>query len=551
MDRVVFKVIAPRQAKPKTDHPTFVLQQDNWNDFAFRTQYQLYYRRPGTAAKQDEDLIGSVKILRRGQKNTDGLQISKDFEALGQDFCSVGESLDYYERLSGLGPDIRSAVLNALRDVVQDPLLVEQFHSEEGWSISLFRDQKDEGSEFRRVASSLVTGDYTSLAADGLEFSFHLPGWEQTAGFSFKAPPVGQDDFFLGEAILPERIAVLVGRNGSGKSTLLARLARVAFGSVSERADNKLLALGQIEPNGIGFPRIISVTFSPFDSFRLPGSDSRKRRQVVKEVDKGEGRFVFIGLRDIVKEQTAGNSAQSELDAGAIENPDDRLVSTRLKSIDELAKEFASFITRIKEKNREPLFEKVLDDLLSDSPFGNIDYLQKPGQFESIAISSFLRCSTGHKIVLLIASGLIANIEPRSLVLIDEPETHLHPPLLAALMHAMRRILHRHSAFAIVATHSPVVVQESLARHVKVIRREGALTQINPIRIESFGEGLGLITAEVFGLQSNATDFHHVLDEVTAKLKSLEAIEALFQDGAMSHQARAYVMSLLSKSNED
>jgi hypothetical protein len=117
-------------------------------------------------------------------------------------------------------------------------------------------------------------------------------------------------------------------------------------------------------------------------------------------------------------------------------------------------------------------------------------------------------------------------------------------------MHALRHILRKHSAFAIVATHSPVVVQESLAQHVKVIRREGTLTPIHPIRIESFGEGLGLISAEVFGLQSNATDFHRVLDEVTDKLKSLEAIEALFQDGAMSHQARAYVMSLLSNSNE-
>jgi hypothetical protein len=264
-----------------------------------------------------------VKILRRGQNASDGLQISKDFETLGQDFCSVGESLDYYERLSGLGRDIRLAALGALRDVVQDPSLVDQFRAEEGWTISLFRDQKDEGHEFRRVASSLVTGDYTSLAADGLEFSFQLPGWEQRADFSFKAPPVGHDDLFAGEAILPERIAVLVGKNGSGKSTLLARLARVAFGSVSERADNKLLALGQIEPNGIGFPRIVSVTFSPFDSFRLPGSDSRKRRQVVKDVDKSEGRFVFIGLRDIVKEQIAGSSAQSESGAAAMENSDD------------------------------------------------------------------------------------------------------------------------------------------------------------------------------------------------------------------------------------
>ncbi|MBW6100166.1 ATP-binding protein [Escherichia coli] len=55
-------------------------------------------------------------------------------------------------------------------------------------------------------------------------------------------------------------------------------------------------------------------------------------------------------------------------------------------------------------------------------------------------------------------------MKKRCLVLFDEPETHLHPPLLAVLMSALRIVLNEVDAFAIVATHSPVVVQETLSK---------------------------------------------------------------------------------------
>lgn len=83
----------------------------------------------------------------------------------------------------------------------------------------------------------------------------------------------------------------------------------------------------------------------------------------------------------------------------------------------------------------------------------------------------FARWSTGHKIVMHAAVSMVAYTEAKAIVLIDEPESHLHPPLLAAFMHAVRPILDKNDAFAVIATHSPVVVQETLGRHVSVVRR--------------------------------------------------------------------------------
>lgn len=539
-----FKAIPPRAPLPKSGRETLVLQQDNWNDYGFQTQYQLYRIRPNDSGPRDETLIGSVKILKRGQVSADRWQITEDFDNLSPEFCSVGDSLDYYERLNKIDEKTRLEILAALNDVVSNSSLVDRFSSEDGWGTSLFRDQKDHGAAFRLQASSLLTGSYTSLPDEGLTFSFLIPGWEKPARFEFGDPKAPFDLLFEHrDPRLPERISVLVGANGSGKSTLLARLARVAFGTTTERQQERLATLGTMEPQGLGFPRIISIAFSPFDSFQLPGSDARNRKQLAKDISNGVGRFVFIGLRDIAAEysmEAVDPAASSEQQYSW----PDKNARTCLKPIEQLASEFISSLERILEKDRERQFWKACETLLRNSGLSEFDdYRGSQEEMLKAAKEIFLGLSTGHKIVLLMASGLIANIERNSLVLVDEPETHLHPPLLAALMHVLRSILRRHSAFAIVATHSPVVLQESLARHVLVIRREGEITTLSPVSTETFGESIGLITSEVFKLQAEATDYHKVLDRLIDDFKEIDAIESLFLDGMMSHQARGYVLS--------
>jgi predicted ATP-dependent endonuclease of OLD family len=76
--------------------------------------------------------------------------------------------------------------------------------------------------------------------------------------------------------------------------------------------------------------------------------------------------------------------------------------------------------------------------------------------------------SSGHAIVLLTITRLVATVEEKTLVLLDEPESHLHPPLLSAFIRALSDLLYDRNGVAIIATHSPVVLQESS----KVMRLE-------------------------------------------------------------------------------
>ena len=90
-----------------------------------------------------------------------------------------------------------------------------------------------------------------------------------------------------------------------------------------------------------------------------------------------------------------------------------------------------------------------------------------------------------------------------TLVLLDEPETHLHPPLLSAFLKSVRLCLERFDGYAVVATHSPVVLQENPSRYVTILRRTANHSKITRPSIETFGESVGVITQDVFNLETN------------------------------------------------
>lgn len=542
MTPIVFHVVKPRTRMSASTAPPLVLTQDNWNDYAFQTLYHLSHFAEAEGVRE-ETVVGRVKILRQGQTTADGILIQNDFSQLPEDFCSVGDSLDYYERLRALG-ELGTQILRALRDVIQFPELVDRFRNELGWGKSLFRDQTDTGENFRYLATGIVQGHYSTEPRDQQPFSFQMPEWLSPLSIDTRSNEPSL--LFAWESgKLPERVNVLVGRNGSGKSTLLSRLARVAFASPTERTAQPFKGLGAMSPAGVGFPRLVTIAFSPFDSFKLPGSDARNVVQVAKDMQRGIGRFAFIGLRDFGAE-AEGLLTDLPGDPATLSSRDeDRVTQTKLKTISQLVEDFEGFRAKIESDARRQLvlkqaLKKLQTGLLSE------EWVDNPAAESSEAAQAWFRQrSTGHKIALLVVYGLVARLENRSLVLIDEPETHLHPPLLSALMHSLRLVLEKYESSALVATHSPVVVQECLARHVHIVRREGATFDVKTVDSETFGESIGLITAQVFGMQTDATDFHKVLDELVKKYKTLEEVEKLFLNGVMSNQARAYVMSRL------
>jgi len=120
------------------------------------------------------------------------------------------------------------------------------------------------------------------------------------------------------------------------------------------------------------------------------------------------------------------------------------------------------------------------------------------------------------------------HIEPASIVIVDEPETHLHPSLMAAFMHSLRDILKKYGSYAIIATHSPVVLQETPSKFVQIL----AGTSLNPVvkrlGLESFGEEISTLTEQVFGLSFEESNFYAVLQRLDNEGLSLDEINSIF-----------------------
>lgn len=537
-----------RDATPIFD-TMFALKQDNWNDYSFMTLYHLYYQRKGAKT----ELIGPVKILKQGQTARDLTLITEPFEQLPSDFCSVGGSLDYYQRLHEMDTQDRDHILRALNDIVAFPALQEMFREEEGWNTSLFRDDKDSGA-FLTDADAMLSGNYSRLANLDTKLKFHPGGWNTAIELDFSAPEaVTRNSNFpfwphsLGFG-LPNRSIVIIGRNGSGKSTLLAKLAHVAFASPDERETDDIRKFGTFEPPSIGFTRIIAISYSAFDSFVVPGASLGERSRLASDIARGAGRYVYAGLRDIAFEaqEDAANQAPPPPGAQELPLPIERKASTRLKNLGQLAQEFEQLLAAIRKNGDFNLLARALRPVLREPSFLDLEERSLDALVGAHPAQAFLRWSTGHKIVMHVVASLLANAKHRSLVLFDEPETHLHPPLVAALMHAVRVVLEQKNAFAIVATHSPVVLQETLAKHVRVVERIESDFNVTRPSLETFGENVGILTYDTFRLTGESTDFHDSLDQLIKAYNTVEEINTFFTP-ALSGQALGYVMAGLAK----
>lgn len=522
-----------------------ILQRDDWNDYSYITKYHLYLTKKLTGSDEIE-YVGSVKIIKKGQVADNSYMVELgELSSLSSEYCSVGQSLDYYTRLSKLNNEVRNGILNSLRDINLFDYKSEGFKDENVWTSSVMRDLKDDDDIFL-LPKYILEHNFSSIPSIDAKLEFSHGRMLNPLKLDFDSKEYGVFNYQK----LPCRMAVIVGRNGSGKSTTLARLSKVAFSSTQDRKKDIISDIGEIYPEGLGFPKIINLSYSAFDSFQIPGVTYKEKVQLKNDIAKGKGRYIYCGVRDVCAELELELEQYSDTDTEDIYFSSERQERTILKPLEILSKEFNDAYVRIQKddfkKNtlhsvlsklkEEASISSIVDDILAD------DFSKNPAAY-------FYNLSTGHKFVLHSMLHIILYAEKRCFVFFDEPETHLHPPLLAVLMSALRIILNKVDAFAIVATHSPVVVQETLSKNVNVITRSGDLIDFQRPDIETFGENIGSITSAVFSLTSQVTDYHDELDKLIKAYKdhdnAIEIIESFFDLG-LSIQARSYVMSKLA-----
>jgi hypothetical protein len=160
------------------------------------------------------------------------------------------------------------------------------------------------------------------------------------------------------------------------------------------------------------------------------------------------------------------------------------------------------------------------------------------------------RMSSGHSIVLLTITKLVDTVEEKTLVLLDEPESHLHPPLLSAFMRALSELLYSRNGVAIIATHSPVVLQEVPKSCVWKLTRFRAEGRSDRPERETFGENVGILTREVFGLEVSKSGFLEMMQRAVDAGGTFDCIVASY-GGQLGAEAKAILLSLIAARESD
>lgn len=460
--------------------PCVVLYDDNWDDYSFKTLFNAWLVVP----HQNEPIdLGHVKILDKRLSGSGRTHLPDEFDALDENYCSLGQTLEYYRILAGVSSDLRERYVMSLRDCAFYDDIRDAFQEHKGFRVSLLRNS--EANKCLKEGKS-----YAERTAEAQDIVFRyrteLPGCRDKTEIDFS---------FYPDSPLPSTTNVLIGRNGAGKTRLLASLASDI---IDPRQADKFI------PERPAISRVITVSYSAFDQFAQPRVNNRTGDE--NAVLLG---YKYCGLRD---------------EKGVIRDPSSLFV------------QLDDSYSRVMDKDRigfvQPLLHRLFSDERADLFFEDTNHRRE----------IYNGMSAGQKIVTTIIVQVADFVENESLVLMDEPETHLHPGLLWSFMISIDQILKATKSFSVVATHSPIILQQVPSKYVKVIRRSDDFSFVEPLRRESFGESIQTLMEEVFGFSEPEFDYRFVLKEL-AKTHTYEEILELF-DWKLGFQAKIYLQAL-------
>lgn len=231
-----------------------------------------------------------------------------------------------------------------------------------------------------------------------------------------------------------------------------------------------------------------------------------------------------------------------------------------IKTTEEFSSEFYESFRKFENTDKHTLWQQMIDILAcGDYSFKDLDVRNwKTRSNLNVEInedplrSFFKSLSSGHKIVLLTITKLIELVSEKTLIIMDEPELYLHPPLLSSFIRCLSELLIFKNGLAIIATHSPIVLQEVPKQCVWMLRRYGDNdVYATRLKNETFGENVGTLISEVFGYEVTRSGFYTVLKDIADKYENYdEAIEQF--DNQLGFEAKSILKGYIyAKEHED
>ncbi|WP_197722953.1 AAA family ATPase [Cupriavidus taiwanensis] len=449
-------------------------------------------------AKGRETHLGPVKILQRTSADGARAEVAKTtklsttFSELGDELVSLGQEEEYYKGLHQLMGDRAADVLEALRDIAWLPALATDFEPTPAFRNAMIRENG--AHRARRFGRAWATGQEVT---EKLSFSYigSIEGADADVETKFA---------FSHHDPVPGRIVGIIGRNAVGKTQFLASLG-ADLAQIARSSAETLSARESRFPDGRPlFTRIIAISYSAFDRFKRPPRDRSSS-------------YVYCGIRS----DNGGLSRAS------------------------LIQSYRTNQQRIRDRGAQSNWTRYMQEILGDLSEQLTASLEAEIHSTTTEDKALSLLSSGQSILAHFVTALLAWIQPNSLVLFDEPETHLHPNAVANLFLVLSDILEEFNSYAVVATHSPVVIQEIPAKRVLMFQRVDNVTVAEPLLLESFGESVTELTRHVFETDEVKSVYRRTLRDLSDG-ESAEEVMERFPSG-LSLSAQAYLLAQYGK----
>lgn len=438
---------------PPISYPCFILEYDTWDDYGCKTSFNLKY----LTDNEEVVNIGDVKIFKTKEKLTKN-QISENFTVLDNTFCSLGQSEEYYKTLKNVLNDSFHSFLYGMRDAAFFPKIYEQFEVEEIFINSLIRE-----NQIERMARRI------RFKMDGINKNEYYK-------FNYNYRPQYSNDhiiipFNFDEGIaIKNRIYCFIGKNGAGKTNLLSSLAK-ELGNIKS---DKFFPIKPI------YSKIFTISYSIYDRFEIPFGNELFN-------------YTYCGLK-----KRDGS----------------------IKNTDELIEEFTNSSNKIISRGLFEDWRRILENFLPPDIIEIISIVSTSNDKNNIILNPLVykyikdKLSSGQSAILYSLTEILAKIRYDSIILFDEPETHLHPNAISNLINSLFLLVEKFESYCIIATHSPIVVREISSKNVFVLERIENNAYIRNLSIESLGENLTSITNEVFGNKEVIKHFEKIIQKL-------------------------------------
>jgi len=439
----------------------------DWDDYGESTWFSLWFLQDSN--KLHYYYIGDVKIMHRDGNVYD--KLPESFEELDENFCSVGIDISYYKKLqSTFKRNAVQKILKALRDCAIDMSIYEQYRTHTVFKESLTRDLSTE----RAIKEA-------PFVIDGRKH-------EDAYSFEFTYCPIYNEDAYIKwnveidyEPAKYKRTYGLIGENGVGKTQMLSNCVKALINRGIEILNNQPMfssifvicssihdAYNNIDKNGILIPLYICIT---------------EQSQVLEE-------NLTIEIKEILKRPTFYHD-------GGLESMREVYLNLLEAELGEAAVE-----------------NLIVGGIIENHGIEHTEYETNTQKLNELVKT----LSSGQLQMLVLITYVCAHIHLATLIIVDEPEVHLHPKFITDFICKLNVLLNLFESYAIISTHSPIVIREIVGENVFLMQRNADNQPlIGKVAYETFGENISTLYNNIFGCDERKCYYAKVVRELVEK----------------------------------